>query len=71
MSGDPSTNPAEHTWHALPVQDALTALGTRAEGLNETEVRERLALYGPNRLPPAAGRSALLRLLLQFHNLLI
>jgi magnesium-transporting ATPase (P-type) len=68
-----STLPATGTepWHALPADSAMTALRSRTDGLTETEARERLEAFGPNRLPPAQGRSALMRILLQFHNLLI
>lgn len=40
-------------------------------GLSETEAAERLATLGPNLLPAGPKRSALQRLVLQFHNVLI
>ncbi|GIZ51131.1 cation-transporting P-type ATPase [Noviherbaspirillum aridicola] len=40
-------------------------------GLDETEAARRLAQYGPNALPPPPQRSALVRFLRQFHNVLI
>ncbi|WP_226577238.1 cation-transporting P-type ATPase [Acuticoccus sediminis] len=57
--------------HALTVQDALTATGASPDGLASDEVRRRLATYGPNRLPEPPKRSALLRFVSQFHNVLI
>ena len=44
---------------------------TTANGLSQTEAATRLETHGPNRLPEAAKRSALLRFLLHFHNVLI
>ena len=46
-------------------------LATRAEGLTQDEAAGRLAACGPNRLPPPQTRGPLLRLLAQFHNVLI
>jgi magnesium-transporting ATPase (P-type) len=46
-------------------------LGSRPEGLAQTEAGRRLAEHGPNRLTPARPHSALMRFLVQFHNTLI
>lgn len=62
---------ARTAWHALAIDEALAGQGARAGGLASTEVDERRALHGPNRLTPPKKRSALQRLLLQFHNILI
>ncbi|MCO5760025.1 MAG: cation-transporting P-type ATPase [Chromatiaceae bacterium] len=58
-------------WHQRDVADALAALSSGPEGLTEAEARERLGRYGPNRLTPPKKRSALMRFLLQIHNVLI
>jgi magnesium-transporting ATPase (P-type) len=58
-------------WHARPAETAIDALATRPDGLTREEATERLATHGPNRLPPPQGRGPLLRLLAQFHNVLI
>jgi len=58
-------------WHALGVTDALTQLGVTEKGLDTTAATERLRQFGPNRLPPAAKRSALARFAAQFNNLII
>lgn len=58
-------------WHSEEVEKALSAFETSAEGLSTDEAARRLVTFGPNRLPRAAGRGALRRLLAQFHNLLI
>jgi magnesium-transporting ATPase (P-type) len=58
-------------WHALTAAQVLAGLESRAEGLDGDEARRRLDRYGPNHLPQPRRRSPLLRLLLQFHNVLI
>jgi magnesium-transporting ATPase (P-type) len=58
-------------WHSLPASDALTRLEAPREGLPPDEVDARRAQYGANRLPPPRPQPAWLRLLLQFHNVLI
>lgn len=58
-------------WHHRPAQAALQALDSQASGLSEEEARQRLLRHVPNRLPEQRGRSAWLRFLLQFHNILI
>ncbi|CAG9166063.1 hypothetical protein LMG23992_00678 [Cupriavidus laharis] len=40
------------SWHTLPWRLVARQLQTGAEGLTETEARERLARHGPNRLAP-------------------
>ncbi len=61
----------EEPWHALTPDAALDALWANKHGLAEDEAARRLKRYGPNRLPTGAHRSALVRFLQQFHNLLI
>jgi magnesium-transporting ATPase (P-type) len=58
-------------WHALHIDAVLDKTRTSAGGLSQTEADSRLAAYGPNRLPEPAQRSAFLRFLLHFHNILI
>jgi magnesium-transporting ATPase (P-type) len=57
--------------HALPIDAALTATASTGDGLSSVEAARRLAADGPNRLPEPARRGPLLRLLLQFHHVLI
>lgn len=47
------------------------ALEAGPEGLTPQEAELRQARFGPNRLPQVAKRTAIVRLALQFHNLLI
>ncbi len=61
----------ELAWHAAPAALAFEKLATGREGLSAEEAARRLAAHGPNSLPPARPKSALLRLLSQFNNLLI
>jgi magnesium-transporting ATPase (P-type) len=66
--------PARHTgsiWHSLPVQAVFDGLEASPAGLSDAEAEARRASHGPNRLPAAKRRSAAMRFLLQFHNVLI
>ncbi|HSG21831.1 MAG TPA: HAD-IC family P-type ATPase, partial [Azonexus sp.] len=58
-------------WHQLSAEDALTAQKSEANGLSVAEASRRLLEHGPNLLTPPRQRGPLLRLLLQFHNVLI
>lgn len=58
-------------WHNISLESALKQLEADASGLSQSEADARLATYGANRLPEAAKRSAFMRFLLQFHNILI
>ena len=58
-------------WHALDSAAVLERLDSRPEGLSAAEAAERLARHGPNQLPEAKPRSALVRFIYQFHNVLI
>ena len=57
--------------HSRTVEDCLATLETMPEGLTASEAAQRLARFGPNRLPEAEGHGPLRRLLAQFHNVLI
>jgi len=61
----------EALWHNLAQERVLQELDANTDGLDEAEVQRRLATYGPNRLPEPPRRSALVRFLLHFHNILI
>lgn len=58
-------------WHNISLESALKQLGADASGLSQSMVIARLKKYGANRLPEAPKRSAFMRFLLQFHNILI
>jgi magnesium-transporting ATPase (P-type) len=58
-------------WHNLSSERVLSETGSSAAGLSPEEAAERLQKNGPNRLPEPPRRSALVRFLLQFHNILI
>src|SRR5215470_13399897 len=68
-----STNGNERAaWHAIAADDVVRRLNTNTEtGLDAAEIPRRLAKYGPNRLPEAAGRGPFMRFLLQFNNVLV
>lgn len=57
--------------HCRPVYEVLTALDATAMGLSSSEAAVRLSRLGPNSLPGAKPRPAILRLLAQFNNALI
>ena len=61
----------DRPWHAMPASEAMAALAGAPGGLTAAEATSRLAAHGPNRLPAPPRRSALRRLFLQIHNLLI
>jgi potassium/sodium efflux P-type ATPase len=69
----PMTAAAGHceSWASRTVEQVRADLATGEEGLSADEVNRRLAEFGPNRLPSPRKRSAVVRLLLQFHNILI
>ncbi|HKZ97439.1 MAG TPA: cation-transporting P-type ATPase [Hyphomicrobiaceae bacterium] len=67
LSGNNRTTP----WHALTPEEALGLIGATAGGLSAREAGERLQRFGPNALPRARARGAVLRFLAQFDNLLI
>lgn len=67
----PRAGISDSGWHALTAEQTVERLQTSPEGLAEDEAARRLAASGPNTLPAAPPPSALRRLLLQFHNLLI
>jgi magnesium-transporting ATPase (P-type) len=58
-------------WHKLSTEAVCTHLNVTAAGLHHSEAQDRYTQHGPNRLPEAARRSALIRFLLQFHHILI
>ena len=59
------------TWHALEAEVAFSRMHGDRDGLSETEADHRLAEHGPNRIPPPKRRGPWMRLLAQFHNVLI
>lgn len=67
------TSPLNNTpsWHHISGDSALRELSTSRDGLSQGEAEIRLVQYGANQLPEAARRSAFMRFLLQFHNILI
>ncbi|WP_290997199.1 HAD-IC family P-type ATPase [Hyphomicrobium sp.] len=64
-------HPQSPAFHAVSPDDALRSLQATAAGLSSTEAARRLAEHGPNRLPEPPKRSAVLRFLAHFHNVLI
>jgi magnesium-transporting ATPase (P-type) len=61
----------DRNWHHETLEAVLGVLNVTADGLSDAEAAERLRTQGPNRLPEPPKRSALIRFLLHFHNILI
>jgi magnesium-transporting ATPase (P-type) len=59
------------TWHSLSAEQALIKLHVSIEGLSQSSINKRQQQYGLNRLPEIKPRSAFLRFLSQFNNLII
>ena len=58
-------------WHTLEAAEVERRLQSAAAGLSEAEAAARLGVYGENRLAPPKTRGPLMRLLAQFHNILL
>lgn len=58
-------------WHQAAAESVLAQVGASPGGLSSGEARARQATCGPNALPQATRRGALMRFILQFHNILI
>ena len=64
-------NMAETTAHSRSAAEVLEVLGSSDDGLDADSARERLAAYGPNKLPEKRPRPAVLRFFAHFNNVLI
>ena len=72
MSEALRSNPGPVAWHAVPPDQVVSRLKTDpAAGLDVTEASQRLAQYGPNRLPGGKQRGPLMRFLAQLNNILV
>ncbi|MCI5124613.1 MAG: cation-transporting P-type ATPase, partial [Candidatus Electrothrix sp. AR5] len=59
-------------WHRLASDKILSLLqADKEQGLTQEEAEQRLVRFGPNVLTTKAGKSKLVRFLLQFHQPLI
>jgi Ca2+-transporting ATPase len=65
------TESEEIPWHRLTVEETLSRLGTRYEGLTSEEARQRLEVFGPNELPTQERPLALQILIRQIQSPLI
>jgi len=66
-----TVDPQPANWHTLTPAEVQKALQTGTKGLSDAEAARRIAQYGPNRLVPPKRRGPLMRLLMQFHNVLL
>jgi magnesium-transporting ATPase (P-type) len=67
----PAPSKETFAWHALTPDEALQRIDSTRQGLSAEEAARRLREHGANRLAPPRPRSALVRFLVQFHNVLI
>jgi magnesium-transporting ATPase (P-type) len=68
---EPSETSSPVNWHTLSVEEVIQRAESTDGGLTADEARRRLQTHGPNRLPAAYRKPGWLRLLEQFHNVLI
>ncbi|WP_256203702.1 cation-transporting P-type ATPase [Nitrosomonas sp. Nm58] len=66
-----SNSNSDTAWHSQSADEVMAILQTNRSGLSQVEAEQRLRQYGSNRLKPPRQRSAWIRFLLQFHNVLI
>jgi magnesium-transporting ATPase (P-type) len=71
MTMSPQNSLQLQTPHALPAEEVLRRLDSRAEGLTAEEAARRREQVGPNRLPALPRESLLKRFFKHFHDLLI
>lgn len=62
---------SQKAWHQLSSEETLDTLGVTENGLNTDSVGSRQIHYGANLIPHVKRRSAFIRFLRQFHNILI
>jgi len=71
MPVETETQDESTSWHQQTVDDALSALATKANGLASDEARRRLDTWGPNELQALSRSSAWRTLAAQFKNVLV
>ncbi|WP_024527226.1 cation-transporting P-type ATPase [Serratia fonticola] len=61
----------EKAWYQYDIEQTLQHLNGQQQGLSEQEAAERLKKFGPNALPEQAGKSAFMRFIAHFNDVLI
>lgn len=61
----------KNLWHSMEINQVYSTLNTSEKGLSSSEAIARLELYGLNKLQEQKKKSALIRFVSQFHNVLI
>ena len=62
----------KHKWHSIEADKVLDIQNSDKEkGLTDNEVKVRTEKYGLNEIPKGKKQSWFVRLLMQFHNVLI
>src|SRR5262245_29851160 len=71
-SANPGPATEDTPWHAIAADEVVRRLDSNTQsGLDAAEAGRRLERHGPNRLPEAHKQGPLMRLLLQFNNVLV
>lgn len=61
----------DKAWYQYDIEETFTHLNGKHDGLSEQDAAERLKKYGPNALPEKIGKSALMRFIAHFNDVLI
>ena len=67
---DVKENHSETPIHRLSIPEVYQSLGTRPEGLSQTEAEERLKQHGPNAISEAKGKPLYIKLLANFTHIM-
>ena len=71
MNSETDTKSGSSYWHCQSINDVFSILQTDKYGLSDTQVRERHSQYGDNTLKKPKRRTAFMRFLSQFNNVLL
>jgi magnesium-transporting ATPase (P-type) len=71
MKNSETSAAVQPAWHAEKIEKVFSVLKSNQEGLAHEDAAVRLEKYGYNKLTPLKKKSAVVRFLLQFHNVLI
>ncbi|MDH4943865.1 HAD-IC family P-type ATPase [Sulfurimonas sp. C5] len=61
----------KNQWHSMDINAVYASIESNEKGLSSIEAQSRLQLHGLNKLQEEKKQSALMRFILQFHNVLI
>lgn len=73
MTGEPEISTITNRWqivHTLPLADVFSVLGSRPEGLDETEAEENLRSFGRNAIRKIRKKPLYIKFLSNFTHLM-